>query len=169
MSRYFKNKEMESVDVFEKSVSLKTIDVDEDFESVYYDNEIDDETVEYEIIRSPKSLKKIAASAIHNDSGYEGLDISGRKTPMGAVVMHGMDTRKRPPLDAQTVARMFNCQDEYGDMRTRMVEAVAVILVVLSVILSVFMGHGDETNLGGKRAAIQFYYDSLELKRNDVY
>ena len=170
MSRYFKNnKERDSVDVPEKSVSLKTIDVDEDFESVYYDNEIDDETVEYEIIRSPKSLKKIASSAIQNDSGYEGLETSGRKSPMGAV-KHGMDTRKRPPpLDAETVARMFDCHDECGDMRTRMVEAVAVLLVVFSVILSVLMGHGDESNLGGKRAAIQFYYDSLEFERNGVY
>ena len=168
MSNYFKNEERVSMNVPKKSVSLKTIDVDEDFESVYYDNEIDDETVEYEIIRSPKSLKKIAASAIHNDSGYEGLETSGRKSPMGAV-KHGMDTRKRPPpLDAETLARMFNCQDECWDMRTRMVEAVAVLLVVLSVILSIFIGHGDETNLGGKRAAIQFYYDSLELERNDV-
>ena len=169
MSNYFKNEERVSMNVPKKSVSLKTIDVDEDFESVYYDNEIDDETVEYEIIRSPKSLKKIAASAIHNDSGYEGLETSGRKSPMGAV-KHGMDTRKRPPpLDAETVARMFDCHDECGDMRTRMVEAVAVLLVVFSVILSVLMGHGDESNLGGKRAAIQFYYDSLELERNDVY
>ena len=169
MSNYFKNEERVSMNVPKKSVSLKTIDVDEDFESVYYDNEIDDETVEYEIIRSPKSLKKIAASAIHNDSGYEGLETSGRKSPMGAV-KHGMDTRKRPPpLDAETVARMFDCHDKCGDMRTRMVEAVAVLLMVFSVILSVLMGHGDESNLGGKRAAIQFYYDSLELERNGVY
>ena len=78
-----------------------------------------------------------------------------------------MDTHKRPPpLNAETLARMFNCQDECGDMRTRLVEAVAVLLVVLSVILFVFMGHGDESNLGGKTAAIQFYYNSLELARN---
>ena len=52
-------------------------------------------------------------------------------------------TRKRPPpLNAETVARMFDCQDECRDMRTRMVEAVSVLLLVLSVILSVFMGHG---------------------------
>ena len=45
-------------------------------------------------------------------------------------------TRKRPPpLNAETVARIFDCQDECGDMRTRMVEAVAVLLVLLSVIL----------------------------------
>ena len=157
------------MDVPQKLIHLKTINVDEDFERVYYDYEIDDETVEYEIIRSPKSskLKKIASSAIHNDSGYEGLEKADRKLPM-ETVKHGMDTRKQPPpLNAETVARMFDCQDEFGDTRTRV--AVAVLLVVLSVILSVFMGHGDDTNLGGKRAAIQFYYDSLELKRNDVY
>ena len=127
------------MDVPQKSIHLKTIDVDEDFESVYYVNEIDDETVEYEIIRSPKSskLKKIASSAIHNDSGYEGLEKADRKLPM-ETVKHGMDTRKQPPpLNAETVARMLDCQDEFGDTRTRMVEtvAVAVLLVVLSVIL----------------------------------
>ena len=52
------------------------------------------------------------------------------------TMKHGMDTRKRPsPLNAETVARIFDCQDECGDMRTRMVEAVAVLLVLLSVIL----------------------------------
>ena len=81
-----------------------------------------------------------------------------------------MDTRKRPPpLNAETLARMFNCQDECGDMRTRMVEAVAALLVVLSVIFFVFMGNGDESNLGGKTAAIQFYYNSLKLARNGFY
>ena len=54
-------------------------------------------------------------------------------------------------------------------MRTRMVEAVAALLVVLSVIFFVFMGNGDESNLGGKTAAIQFYYNSLKLARNGFY
>ena len=48
------------MDVPQKSIHLKTIDVDEDFESVYYDNKIDND-VEYEIIRSQKSLKKITS------------------------------------------------------------------------------------------------------------
>ena len=147
------------MDVPQKSIHLKTINVDEDFERVYYDNEIDDETVEFEIIRSPKSLKlrKILSSAIHNDSGYEGLEKADRKLPM-ETVKHGMDTRKQPPpLNAETVARMFDCKDECRDMRTRMMEEVAVLLVVLSVNLSVFMGHGHVQS-EGKRAAIQFYY-----------
>ena len=54
------------MDVPQKSIHLKTIDVDEDFESVYYDNKIDND-VEYEIIRSQKSLKKITSPMIHND------------------------------------------------------------------------------------------------------
>ena len=41
--------------------------------------------------------------------------------------------KRPPPLNAETVARMFDCQDEFGDTRTRV--AVAVLLVVLSVIL----------------------------------
>ena len=43
------------MDVPQKSIHLTTIDVDEDFESVYYDNKIDND--EYEIIRSQKSLR----------------------------------------------------------------------------------------------------------------
>ena len=90
------------MDVTQKSIHLKTIDVNEDFESVYYDNEIDND-VEYEIIRSQKSLKKIASSTINNDSVTE-----DRKSPM-ETVKHGMDTRKRPPPpNAEAVARMFN-------------------------------------------------------------
>ena len=78
-------------------------------------------------------------------------------------------TRKQPPpLNAERAARMFDCQDECRDMRTRMMEAVAVLLVVLSVILSVFMGHGHVQS-EGKRAAIQFYYNSLKLARNGFY
>ena len=57
MSSYFqKNEDGDCMDVPHKSIHLKTIDVDEDFESVYNDNEIDDETIEYEIILSLKSL-----------------------------------------------------------------------------------------------------------------
>ena len=71
------------MDVPQKSIHLKTIDVNEDFESVYYDNEIDND-VEYEIIRSQKSLKKIASSTIHNDSVTE-----DRKSPMETEAWHG--------------------------------------------------------------------------------
>ena len=83
------------MDVPQKSIHLKTIDVDEDFESVYYDNKIDND-VEYEIIRSQKSLKKITSPMIHNDLGYEGLETSDGKS-LVKTVKHGMDTRKRPP------------------------------------------------------------------------
>ena len=71
------------MDVPQKSIHLKTIDVNEDFESVYYDNEIDND-VEYEIIWSQKSLKEIASSTIHNDSVTE-----DRKSPMETEAWHG--------------------------------------------------------------------------------
>ena len=109
--------------------------------SVYYGNEIDDETVEYEISQSPKSLRKIASSAIHNDSGYEGLETSGWKSPMESMAWTHVSGLLLP-----TRKLWRGCSTECGDMRTRMVEAVAVILVVLSVTLSVFMGPGDESN-----------------------
>ena len=128
-------------------------------------------------IRSPRSLKTMAAAMIHNDSGYGGLENSaGRKSPTqdGKLKManekdeNDKSTSSSPILDAETVAEMFNRREECGDMLARMVEMAAFLLVIVSVILSVFMGSGDETQLGGKRAAIKFYYDSLELQREGV-
>ena len=129
-------------------------------------------------IRSPRSLKTMAAAMIHNDSGYGGLENSaGRKSPTqdGKLKManekdeNDKSTSSSPILDAETVAEMFNRREECGDILARMVEMAAFLLVIVSVILSVFMGSGgDETQLGGKRAAIKFYYDSLELQREIV-
>ena len=128
-------------------------------------------------IRSPRSLKTMAAAMIHNDSGYGGLENSvGRKSPTqdGERIManekdeNDTSTSSSPILDAETVAEMFNRQEACGDTLARMVEMAAFLLVIVSVILSVFMGSGDETQLGGKRAAIKFYYDSLELQREIV-
>ena len=121
--------------------------------SVYYGNEIDDETVKYEIIQSSKSLRKIASSAIHNDSGYEGLETSGWKSPMESMAWTHVSGL------LHSTRRHWRHEDQDGG-------GGAVLLVVLSVILFVFMGHGDESNRGGKTAAIQFYYNSLELARN---
>ena len=45
------------MDVPQKLIHLKTINVDEDFERVYYDNEIDDETVEYVSRNARESIK----------------------------------------------------------------------------------------------------------------
>ena len=130
-------------------------------------------------IRSPRSLKTMAAAMIHNDSGYEGLENSaGRKSPTqdGERIManekdendKSTSSSRSPILNAETVAKMFNRREECGDILARMVEMAAFLLVIVSVILSVFMGSGDETQLGGKRAAIKFYYDSLELQREIV-
>ena len=167
MSSYFKkNEEEDCMDVTQKSIHLKTIYVDEDFECLlwqrnwWWDRQIWDHSV-------PEVLEE---DRVIRDSQRLGLWRSWDIRLEVADGKHSMDTRKRPPpLNAETLARMFNCQDECGDMRTRMVEAVAVLLVVLSVILFVFMGHGDESNLGGKTAAIQFYYNSLELARNNSF
>ena len=130
-------------------------------------------------IRSPRSLKTMAAAMIHNDSGYGGLENSaGRKSPTqdGERIManekdendKSTSASSSPILDAETVAEMFNRREECGDILARMVEMAAFLLVIVSVILSVFMGSGDETQMGGKRAAIKFYYDSLELQREGV-
>ena len=128
-------------------------------------------------IRSPRSLKTMAAAMIHNDSGYGGLENSaGRKSPIedGERIManerdeNDESASSSPILDAETVAEMFNRRAESGDILARMVEMAAFLLVIVSAILSVFMGSGDETALGGKRAAIKFYYDSLELQREGV-
>ena len=128
-------------------------------------------------IRSPRSLKTMAAAMIHNDSGYEGLEYStGRESrredgnnKMAKEKEENDGFTSSPPiLNAETVAEMFNRRDECEDLLIRMVEMAAFLQVIFSVIFSVFVGSTDESQLGGKRAANQFYYDSLELQRKGI-
>ena len=106
---------------------------------------------------------------IHNDSGYEGLEYSTGRESRREDVNNEMAKEKEendgftsspPILNAEIVAEMFNRRDECEDLLIRMVEMAAFLLVIFSVIFSVFMGSADQSQLGGKRAAIQFYYDS---------
>ena len=73
MSEYFKDYKGEPT-------GRKTISVDQEFVDTLYDQDIE---FSEDCSPSPPSLKKMAAAAVHNDSGYEGLD-SNKKSHVTA-------------------------------------------------------------------------------------
>merc|ERR1719342_289379 len=63
------NEEYESFAV--SSPSKRTIEIDQEFEKLIYDNDLSAE-INPASLKSPLSLKTIAAAVVQNDSGYEG-------------------------------------------------------------------------------------------------
>jgi len=169
------------------SIQKKTIEIDSDFVNVIYDNDLNkafmaDKSVDEPECRTPPSLKTIAAAAVHNDSGYEGND-SNKKSK---EVSFDFDKIKRKLLDDfseeedlqstvllednKSFSAIFDKHTE-EDFSTVLVEFVMMMIVFASVCYMIFMGdlegdYGeDSSRLGGKRAAIKFYYDSLERNK----
>ena len=118
MSSYFKkNEEEDCMDVPQKSIHLKTIYVDEDFECLlwqrnwWWDRQIWDNSV----------LEVLEEDRVIRDSQRLGLWRSWDIRLEVADGKHGMDTRKRPPpLNAETLAtwgpgwwRRWRCSSWY--------------------------------------------------------
>ena len=169
-----------------ESIQKKTIEVDSDFVSVIYDNDLNKAFLEewgndQPECLTPPSLKTIAAAAVHNDSGYEGNDSSKKLTE------DSFNFVKRKLLDdfseeedlsltalddanAKSFTALFDrhADEDYSNM---LVEFVMMMIVFASICYMIFMGdlegglEEDSSRLGGKRAAIKFYYDSLERNK----
>ena len=166
------------------SIPKKTIEVDSDFVNVIYDNDLNnaflaDKPEEEPECRTPPSLKTIAAAVVHNDSGYEGNDDSGKKSQLSfsfdksKLLDHFSEEEDRQSTildDDKSFTALFDKHTE-DDYSTVLVEFVMMMIVFASVGYMIFMGDldgdlgEDSTKLGGKRAAIQFYYDSLERNK----
>lgn len=168
------------------SIQKKTIEIDSDFVNVIYDNDLNkafmaDKSEDEPECRTPPSLKTIAAAAVHNDSGYEGNDSTKKskevsfdfdKCKLLDDFSEEEDLQSTVLLDNKTFSSIFDKHTE-EDFSTVLVEFVMMMIVFASVCYMIFMGdlegdYGeDSSRLGGKRAAIKFYYDSLE--RNNKF
>ena len=98
---------------------------------------------------SPQSQKDLASQATGmNDSGYEGQNsqVKPRKTL----------TFKEPLMEEEEV-------EETESLLSSVLEMVKMLVVVASLLYMVFMTDSSAGSgaVGGKRAAIQFYYESL--------
>jgi len=161
----------------------KAISVDQDFVDNLYDQDfeiVDDEVVDE--TQSPQSLKKIAAAAVQNDSGYIGCE-SSKKTEQSELLddfdmdMEENDspilTSKDLGADIEVESTELRCFASLLDRiassfsLTSYVEMLMMIVVVSSSLFMIFIGDKNEggTMLSGKKAAIQFYYDSLNKEQ----
>eukprot|EP00088_Acartia_fossae_P036600 TRINITY_DN37807_c0_g1_i1.p1 TRINITY_DN37807_c0_g1~~TRINITY_DN37807_c0_g1_i1.p1 ORF type:complete len:206 (-),score=59.34 TRINITY_DN37807_c0_g1_i1:129-746(-) len=156
----------------------RKINMDKTFENDVYDHDLNNSLGPDSLVSSPQSLKKLAINCLNNnDSGYEEVD-SGRK-PMNKEHINDINTKladlqlnldqsglnESSNEDSRSIAALFDRHEEF--YFAQWVEMVMMFMVCISIIVMVFMGsNNDETSLGGKKAAIKFYYDSLNMGRN---
>merc|ERR1711915_486748 len=143
---------------------------DQDFEIV--DGEVVDET------QSPQSLKNIAAAAVQDDSGYIGCESKSNKKMELSELLDDFDTEENafPILTSKDLGADIEVESTelrcFASLLDRFaftfslapyVEMLMMIVVLSSTLFMIFMGDKNEdgTKLRGKKAAIQFYYDSL--------
>ena len=153
----------------------KTIEVDTDFVNSIYDNEMvkisalntTTSAVTYPVLKSPPSLKKLASSKMpsHDDSGYEGLDSSSIKN---ARILDQVTEEEEASRQSQSPED--RCYTEIFERHVRdsfhIVEYIIVLVMVCSIFTMVFMGDlEDGQSYGGKRAAIQYYYDKMNSNK----
>ena len=112
-----------------------------------------------EVLKTPRSLKELASEAsvmnISNDSGYEGVN-SGLKLRKNLEVNL---TEEKKPMEKME----YRAEEEELNFLGSMLDILKMYVVVVSLLYMVYMSEstvGGE--LGGKKAAIQFYYDSQQ-------
>jgi len=178
MSEYFKDYKYEEGPSSEIHQKRKTISVDQEFVNTIYDQDFENyvDADRDHCLKSPPTLKKMAAAAaVHNDSGYEGFD-SNKKAQQDLVSQEESSCSKPIPIRAEdeddseelrSIAPLLDkCSNSFS--LVQFVEMTMVLVVIFSILSMIFMGDGHEAGarLGGKKAAIQFYYDSLNMNIN---
>ena len=136
-------------------------DIDAEFESIFSSSFIEnydpDEAFSKEqemdlTPSSPQSLKELASLATtFNDSGYEGQQ-SGLK-PRGSV-------KAREKVEEEEAESVIEGENPFF---ASLLELLKLYMVVVGLLYMIYMTDscsGDE-KVGGKKAAIKFYYDSL--------
>ena len=137
-------------------------DTDAEFESIFsasfIENYNPDEAFSKEIDpvpNSPQSLKELASLASSfNDSGYEGHH-SGVKQ-RGSI----------KPLVEEEDSGILESGDEEGDntLFASLLELLKLYMVVVGLLYMLYMtdSYSMDEQVGGKKAAIKFYYDRVQ-------
>ena len=148
--------------------------IEEDFENIFSKSFVENynaddafsvETVDNDpdVLKTPRSLKELASNAsmsLSNDSGYEGVD-SGLKIRR-KLEFSFTEKEKQEEMTEDRVEKESG-EVEDNSFLGSMLEILKMYVVVVSLLYMVYMSEtsvgGD---LGGKKAAIQFYYDSQQ-------
>eukprot|EP00092_Neocalanus_flemingeri_P024390 GFUD01026446.1.p1 GENE.GFUD01026446.1~~GFUD01026446.1.p1 ORF type:complete len:289 (-),score=72.67 GFUD01026446.1:97-963(-) len=122
---------------------------------------------------TPEPKSKI--SPVHDDSGYEALDSAMKVQDESSL------KKQKQNCDAEKnlFRELFNLQSNQDKFWVTTANYLMVVVMAASVCYMMTMGDlvlqdqgGDQdlaaVQLGGKRAAIQFYYDALEASKLDT-
>ena len=168
VKKYFQQEEKNRVS------SSGEVDIEEEFEHIFSqsfienyngDDAISVETLDNDpdVLKTPRSLKELASNAsmsLSNDSGYEGVD-SGLKIRR-KLEFSFTEKEKQEEMTEDRVEKESG-EVEDNSFLGSMLEILKMYVVVVSLLYMVYMSEtsvgGD---LGGKKAAIQFYYDSQQ-------
>ena len=136
--------------------SAADADIEEDFENIFSQ---DNDPVG---LKTPRSLKELASKAstmnISNDSGYEGVDsgLKQRKNLEGSFTEE--ETNASPLLKRRSEKEEE--EEEDSNFLSSILDILKMYVVVASLLYMVYMSETSAGgDLGGKKAAIQFYYD----------
>ena len=174
VKKYFQQEEKEKT-TSTSVISAGDAGIEEDFENIFSQSFIEnynaDDAFSVEtqnndpgIIKTPKSLKELASQAsmnLSNDSGYEGVDSSLkiRKKLEFSLSEEKQEQEERTEFRAEKGEE----EEEGNSFLASVLEILKMYVVVVSLLYMVYMSEttvgGD---LGGKKAAIQFYYDSQQ-------
>ena len=162
VKKYFRQEEKKNSTARISVGSAADADIEEDFENIFsQDNDPDG-------LKTPRSLKELASKAsvmnISNDSGYEGAD-SGLKQRKTLGVFFTEEERHESPLLKKRSEFRAEKEEEGGNnILSSILEILKMYVVVASLLYMVYMSEtavGED--LGGKKAAIKFYYDRQQL------
>ena len=159
VKKYFQQEEKNRVS------SSGEVDIEEEFEHIFSQS-FSVETLDYDpdVLKTPRSLKELASNAsmsLSNDSGYEGVD-SGLKIRRKLEFSFTEEEKQEERTEDRVEKESGEVED--NSFLGSMLEILKMYVVVVSLLYMVYMSEtsvgGD---LGGKKAAIQFYYDSQQL------
>ena len=175
--KYFQQVEKKNTTASKSVDSASDADIEEEFENIFSQSFIENYNADdgfsvespdndQDVLKTPRSLKELASKAsvmnMSNDSGYEGVD-SGLKKRKNLGVSFTEEEGHASPLLKQEM-RTEEEEGEENNFISSILEILKMYVVVASLLYMVYMSEtavgGD---LGGKKAAIKFYYDRQQL------
>ena len=169
VKKYFQQEEKKTTTVTESVGSADEENFENIFSQSFVENYNADDAFSMEtldndpdVLKTPRSLKELASKAstmnISNDSGYEGVDsgLKQRKNLEGSFTEE--ETNASPLLKRRSEKEEE--EEEDSNFLSSILDILKMYVVVVSLLYMVYMSETSAGgDLGGKKAAIQFYYD----------
>ena len=152
----------EAANVREWDYSAEDGGIDESLLGNYTGDNVFSVDLDEGFLKTPRSLKDLASEAsvlnMSNDSGYEGVN-SGLKKRINLEVSLTEEKQQMERMDYHAEEEV----EEGPNFLGLILDILKMYVVVVSLLYMVYMSEtAGGRELGGKKAAIQFYYDSQQ-------